>query len=214
MVKIFFSRLREYPEEDKFLQLLSTIPKKFHPKILAYKQREDRMLRLMGKLLLIESFNQLGIESDTLMNHYLENVDGKPSVNLPFYFNLSYSKGIAVCVVSDEGKVGIDIEYITPISDINLYKDYFSDKEWQGIMGDKMSPLLFYEYWTRKEALLKAAGKGLKDDLSTIEVINDEVIVYNIKYNINSVNIAADYICNVANSGEKSAFELMEINLC
>ena len=210
MVKIFFSRLRIYPDEEQFRQLLSIIPESFCRNILAYKSKDDRTLRLMGKLLLIESFKHFGINKQDGVFSYELSKEGKPSVDVPFCFSLSYTKGIAVCIASDEGNVGIDIEFIESVTDIDLYKGYFSECEWQCILTDKDRSALFYQFWTKKEAVLKASGKGLMDDMSLIEVLQDEVIVNVVKYNVNRINILPAYICSVATNSVKVSIEVEE----
>jgi 4'-phosphopantetheinyl transferase len=68
--------------------------------------------------------------------------------------------------------VGVDLEYIRPISDVlALAKRYFSPGEYavmRGLPPNKMQEV-FFRYWTCKEAYLKATGAGLAQ-LEQIEV--------------------------------------------
>ncbi len=88
------------------------------------------------------------------------------------WFNLSHSQGLALCVVSNSRLVGVDLEYVSPITDVlTLAKQFFSAKEYAVMRS--LPPLqkeeIFFRYWTCKEAYLKATGVGLSQ-LQQIEI--------------------------------------------
>ncbi|NJM71099.1 MAG: 4'-phosphopantetheinyl transferase superfamily protein [Scytonema sp. RU_4_4] len=117
----------------------------------------------------------LGIEPQQLQFCY--EPSGKPVLadtlaNSKLWFNLTHSQGLALCAVSCDRLVGVDLEYIRPISDVlALAKRYFSPGEYAVMCG--LSPhqmqQVFFRYWTCKEAYLKATGVGLAQ-LEQIEV--------------------------------------------
>ena len=87
-------------------------------------------------------------------------------------FNLSHSHELMVCAVSQSYQVGIDLEHVRSITDLEgLTQRFFSPQEHLAIQrlppGQRVRS--FFQYWTCKEALLKATGEGLAD-LSKIEV--------------------------------------------
>ncbi len=92
---------------------------------------------------------------------------GKPYLAFPvcdLHFNLSHSQGQAVYGFARHTPLGIDIESIRPLKDLkSLAKRFFLPAEYQHILQTPMSeqPLLFFRYWTYKEAYLKALGEGL-----------------------------------------------------
>jgi len=57
-------------------------------------------------------------------------------------------------------RIGIDIELVRPVQKA-LYRKTADDDEWRLSGEDPLQ--LFFRYWTAKEAVLKAAGVGLKD---------------------------------------------------
>ncbi|MDM8523573.1 4'-phosphopantetheinyl transferase superfamily protein [Desulfococcaceae bacterium HSG8] len=57
-------------------------------------------------------------------------------------------------------RIGIDIEKIRPCSP-RLFAKIGDDKEWA--LTDAAQLMVFFRYWTSKEAVLKAAGIGLRD---------------------------------------------------
>lgn len=103
--------------------------------------------------------------------------NGKPALASEFArfgleFNLSHSEDLMVCAIAKQQQVGIDLEYLRPVADLeNLTQRFFSPQEHAAIhalTGDRCLRS-FFQHWTCKEAVLKAAGDGLMS-LSAIEV--------------------------------------------
>ena len=87
---------------------------------------------------------------------------------LPFdgtYWSVTHKNEYVGGVVAPS-PIGIDIEKISP-RDRALFSKTASENEWD--LADK-NFTTFFRYWTAKEAVLKAAGTGLKD-LSKCRVI-------------------------------------------
>ena len=82
----------------------------------------------------------------------------------PLCFNLSHSNEIALCAITLNRSIGIDIEYIHSNPDLeSIAEHYFSPREHETI--NSFSPdqrhIAFYDLWTLKEAYLKATGEGI-----------------------------------------------------
>ena len=91
---------------------------------------------------------------------------GKPSlVNQPsFHFNFSHSGERALCAVSNIGPVGVDIEKIRSIPGADaIAKRYFSPQEQAELDNAPATEKqrVFFQIWTRKEAILKWSGQGI-----------------------------------------------------
>ncbi len=104
---------------------------------------------------------------------------GKPSIatnqqnpDQSLEFNLSHSEDLAVCAVTWNSVVGIDLEYQKPINHIqSLSERFFTQAESQIIQASEYSDQAkFLKIWTLKEAYLKATGEGLGklSEVSTI----------------------------------------------
>lgn len=118
----------------------------------------------------------LGIAPWEIMFSY--NPYGKPFINgslnnRDLRFNLAHSGAAAVIALTIGCEVGVDIEKIRPVAEMDqiaetiftpLEKEFFDTAE-----GSKKQ-MLFFTYWTRKEATVKAAGHGLAQPLGTIDV--------------------------------------------
>ena len=87
-------------------------------------------------------------------------------------FNLSHSQGLALYAIGYQCSVGIDLEHIRPIKDVeNLAKRFFSSGEYDYIASFPPMEMhkAFFQFWTCKEAYLKAIGEGLAG-LEKVEV--------------------------------------------
>ncbi|MBD2360280.1 4'-phosphopantetheinyl transferase superfamily protein [Anabaena minutissima FACHB-250] len=87
-------------------------------------------------------------------------------------FNLSHSQNLALCAVNYTRQIGVDLECIRPMSDVEaLAQRFFLAKEYDLMrsLPDDQKQKVFFRYWTCKEAYLKATGDGLAQ-LEQIEV--------------------------------------------
>lgn len=82
----------------------------------------------------------------------------------PLRFNLTHSDKLIACAVTLENNLGIDVENRERNPDLlDIANRYFSPREVKDlnrIPADERG-WKFFEYWTLKEAYIKACGKGL-----------------------------------------------------
>jgi Phosphopantetheinyl transferase len=86
---------------------------------------------------------------------------GKPAFvsGTGLWFNISHSGDEIALLLSDEGEVGCDIEVIRPRKNLQQIVDsVFSHAEQQAFANATDPLTLFWQIWTRKEAMLKQAG--------------------------------------------------------
>jgi 4'-phosphopantetheinyl transferase len=94
---------------------------------------------------------------------------GKPELDPPWgdpplRFNLSHTNGLAACAISYGRPVGIDVEEINPRLDFQaIAKKALSTSEQRLLAATLPSTqsALFFRFWTLKEAMVKAIGRGL-----------------------------------------------------
>ncbi len=94
-------------------------------------------------------------------------------------FNVSHSHGLALYAIAQSRRVGIDVEYVREIEVQALAQRFFCDREFQQLQAlppDRQAAQ-FFQYWTAKEAYLKATGEGLAglSQVETIEVLTEDV---------------------------------------
>lgn len=109
--------------------------------------------------------------------HFCSNDYGKPSLDLhqthSLNFNLSHSHELIVFAFSYMRQIGVDIEFMRPdIDHESLAKHTFSPLENEMLQTLPVSARMeaFYQCWARKEAYIKARGKGLAIPLDIFDV--------------------------------------------
>ena len=87
-------------------------------------------------------------------------------------FNVSHSHGQALVAISLDRNIGIDIEKIrNDVAYEKLSKRFFSRAEYEALLQYEGDPVqAFFTVWTRKEAFVKAVGKGIAFGLSEFDV--------------------------------------------
>jgi 4'-phosphopantetheinyl transferase len=86
--------------------------------------------------------------------------------------NLAHAGNWVVLAVGSQS-VGVDVEIMDDDFDYQaIMASIFSAAEQQEISQTAQPGQLFYDYWTRKEALLKATGLGITDDLCHVPARN------------------------------------------
>lgn len=140
-------------------------------KFLRFKIEADQQTRIISRAILrILLGRYLNIDPEEIqftLNHQKKPIlKNSNAENL--HFNVSHSGNWILIAVSTY-PIGVDLEYIdTSFTYQNLLNFSFNIEEKNYIQTSKLPHQTFYQLWTRKEALLKATGKGLIDDLALI----------------------------------------------
>lgn len=132
-----------------------------------------RMRQILGKYV-EQSPADVELQFENLGKPYFAD----PALNEKYQFNFSNSSNLAICAVTLEQPVGVDLERIRTMSDmLGLARRYFAESETTALFAQPESkqPAAFFRLWTRKEAWLKAIGKGLTFPLRDVEVSFDDV---------------------------------------
>ncbi len=121
------------------------------------------------------------------------------------HFNLSHSSDRILLSVADT-EVGADIEFIDhKFNYQDIMDDYFSNSEAEHIKQNA-SVESFFTLWTRKEALIKATGKGLVDNIELlpglpgVHTIPGDIISSVKNWLLNSFKADHQYIASLAYS--------------
>ncbi len=92
-------------------------------------------------------------------------------------FNLTHSHQRAVLALSRDSRIvdglGVDLEWLPRTVEVeSIGRRFFTAEEhaWVGSSRDR-----FFHIWTRKEAVLKSNGVGLRVALDSFEVLQDQV---------------------------------------
>ncbi|HEX2868122.1 MAG TPA: 4'-phosphopantetheinyl transferase superfamily protein [Ignavibacteriales bacterium] len=88
-------------------------------------------------------------------------------------FNVSHSKGMLLFAFSRGLELGIDIEFMRhDFAHMEIAGGFFSKNEvlMLSLLPEEMRTTAFYNCWTRKEAFIKAKGRGLSIPLDSFDV--------------------------------------------
>jgi 4'-phosphopantetheinyl transferase len=92
-------------------------------------------------------------------------------------FNLSNTAGLIACAVVREREVGVDVEEVTrPGETVTIADRFFSPLEFEALrrLPEEAQRARFFDYWTLKEAYIKARGMGLAIPLDQFSFLLDE----------------------------------------
>jgi 4'-phosphopantetheinyl transferase len=138
---------------------------------------------------------------------------GKPyieSAPAAIHFNVAHSADLAIYAISRSCVPGVDIEFLhRDIDEDAVARRFFTRREYAALQripaADRKRA--FLTCWTRKEAIVKAAGKGLQLPLDSIEVTvapDAEPQILSITcgriadWTLYSVNAGRDHVATVA----------------
>jgi 4'-phosphopantetheinyl transferase len=123
------------------------------------------------------------------------------------FFNVTHAGDYAVIAIAKE-PVGVDIEYVNKDFDYNeILSGIFNKSEINEVFNSKDKQRAFYKLWTRKEAIVKATGKGIDDHFPEIVSLDGyhymcPELLSNIELmKVFSFELNEDYIGAVACSG-------------
>ena len=100
---------------------------------------------------------------------FIANVQGRPEIldrprGVPdLRFNLSHTDGLIACAVTIGREVGVDVEHIGRRLTHDVAGRFFAPREVSDLkrLPDDEQHRVFFDYWTLKEAYIKARGFGL-----------------------------------------------------
>ncbi len=112
---------------------------------------------------------------------FRQNQYGRPEIDLPEHgairFNLSNTRGLIACVVAHDREIGVDVEDTERKSEtVGVADRFFSPREVAALhaLPEAEQRGRFFDYWTLKEAYIKARGMGLAIPLDQFSFLLDE----------------------------------------
>jgi 4'-phosphopantetheinyl transferase len=139
-----------------------------------------------------------------------EDLGGKPRLARGPRFSTSSSGDMALFAFTLDREVGVDVERVDPrTSDMDIARRFFSDEEVAalGSAGDGHVVEAFLDLWTRKEALAKAAGRGVAAYLSRALPVGQHMTCGR-SWTITQIQGVAGYRAAIAVEGGPSAIEM------
>lgn len=123
------------------------------------RQRQFLLGRILLRSLLAQILNvspaDIPLSERPGLAPLLQGVEAKP------YFSLSHSGDWIACALSEQTAVGLDIEVLNPERDLLALSEQALDPDEVALvrgLQDEARVKMFYECWSRKEALYKLAS--------------------------------------------------------
>lgn len=161
------------PAEERFLRLLDEAEQ---DRFAAYRQDADKRRFLTGRVLAkTAAAERLGIPVESVKFDATCEDCGKPHgrPRIPgadLTLSISHSGELIGLAATSSVPVGLDVETANRRADDGLIEYALSPAETESLAGldaDERAAA-FFVYWTRKEAVMKATGKGLRIPLKSI----------------------------------------------
>ncbi len=210
MIYIYYSYLSHENHKNLLKNELVKFPTDFQEKIKQYRRWQDAQLSLLGRIILLRAIKE--IYNQDYQNKKIHHT----KYNKPYFednsipFNVSHSGSIVVCAINDKSEIGIDIEMVSTI-EIDNFKSQFTEGEWNKILFSNNKREDFFEYWTKKEAVIKAHGHGLSISLQSFEIIENATIINNEKFHLQEIKIEKQYKCYIASKNHFSKIFIKQI---
>lgn len=169
MAEIWVCRLPEMRGEQEVKDIYPFLSEERTERLQKFIHFDDRLRSAISDLLIRYAF--FVDNGQALRWEQLErNPFGKPFLpDFPsFHFNVSHSGEWVVCAVHDS-PVGIDVEEVKQV-DVEAFKSVLTKSECEAVTQSVDPVRTFYRYWTAKESVVKADGRGLSCPLTDFGV--------------------------------------------
>ncbi len=161
---------------------------------------------------------------------FINNEFGKPFLNEKINpekitFNLSHSANYIIFAIAKDKNIGVDVQEKREILSFeDIINEFFSIDEkiaFQEIPNE-LKKNAFYTCWTRKEAYIKAHGKGLSYPLNqfTVSILpNSNAVLLNdektnvLKWTFKDIEISSEFSASVAVEAENVKFKFYTLDL-
>lgn len=197
MIYIYYTYQSEENHESLLKNVLPNFPDDYQEKIKRYRRWQDAQLSVLGRILLYKGGKEIyGYNLHDKVIKYTK-------YNKPYFednlirFNISHSEGIVVCALSDAHEIGIDIEMITDF-EIDNFGFQMTKNERNKVELSSDVKDSFFEYWTQKEAVIKAHGHGLTIPLKSFEILDNKTQINDENFYLKEIKIDEKYKCYIS----------------
>ena len=207
---IYFIRTDLAHSQEVWTNLVQQLPPDLKAKNERFRFLIDRFRNLFGLLLLQRAFvtqeNQpFDFESltyDQNKRPYLKHINTD--------FNISHSGDLVVCAYSKNTRVGIDVELIRQV-ELSDFQSTMNAEQWREIYASKNPYHTFFQYWTVKESVIKADGRGLAIPLEEIFIVNEQVRFDGKDWFIQPLRLDEQHKACLASDQEIESLEIQEL---
>jgi len=174
-VHVWRARLDQAPSQVQSLQQTLAADERARAERFYFQRDREHFIVARGLLRVILG-RCMGMEPDRLAfcyNSYGKPALGRDSGGDTLRFNVSHSHELALYAVTREHEIDVDLERLrSDLADEQIAERFFSRREFAVLRAvpTNMRQEAFFKCWTRKEAYVKAKGKGLSLPLDQFDV--------------------------------------------
>ncbi len=196
-INIYFTSFKKPLNQSLYSAYLEALSPALKQKNVRYVRWQNRHSHLFGKLLLMKALKEYGFKKSIW--EYIEyNEYCRPSLTIgDIDFNISHSGDYVVCAIGKNVRLGIDIEE-NIIRRVENFRAIFSDNQWDEVNNAKYSLKTLYKYWTIKESVIKADGRGFAIPLEELKVESNLVQYDDKQWFVQELEFAKSYSAALA----------------
>jgi 4'-phosphopantetheinyl transferase len=198
-IRVYYTFIEGPIPAQTFDRHLQRLPLDQQLKNARLRRWQDKHAHLYTRLQLMEGLNSFGVNLGLDSVQYDEN--NRPHIPGSVDFNISHAEGVAICALGKEMRIGVDVERHS-IIDLSDYRISMNDQQWAAIAGAEDPPLSFLRLWTKKEAVVKADGRGIRVPLETVYIENGVGIIEDVRWPLFELNVNPSYhawlACNIS----------------
>jgi 4'-phosphopantetheinyl transferase len=177
-INLWYLLTDEISDEYLLAQYRSLMSEQEHNKEQSFRFEKDRHSYMLTRALVRIVLSQFATiaAKDWI---FKTNLYGRPEISnddpsiKEIVFNISHTKGLIILGVTHGNALGVDVENVLHRkAPIEIAKNFFSRKEIEDILSlpEGRQQKRFFQYWTLKEAYIKARGVGLSIPLDQFTV--------------------------------------------
>jgi 4'-phosphopantetheinyl transferase len=209
MLAIYYHIIPENLDVEALKKEVRNLPKLIQKKLSNYQNYNNWKSSAIGYLLLKQAL--LNENQSQLLKNFSYAETGKPIFqNSNWHFNISHSESFVICVLCNNSEIGIDVQAYKKLQ-IERYKRHFNADEWEQIITHSDVSKAFCQLWSKKEAVIKADGRGLDIPLKDVKISdNNQVNLYQEDWILTELNLHGNYTIHLATKRKFEHYKIIE----
>ena len=169
-ILVYRCRIPDGGNREHLMSALGKIPSHLHGDITRYMRLQDQLSRAVARRLVSKALEDAGLGQFSNLCGWQKDRWGRPHISgTAADFSISHSGSLVVAALAINSRIGVDVETFRPM-DLDSIRPYLSDAELEVLAKAANPHREAVRCWVRREAILKADGRGL---LAPEEVIKD-----------------------------------------
>lgn len=186
------------------------LPQLIQKKLSNYQNPVNWRSSATGYLLLQQALSNEN--QSYLLDNLSHSKTGKPIFETSnWHFNISHSDRLITCILSNECEVGIDVQIYKNLR-VEPYNQHLNEVELSQIYAQSDVSKAFCQLWSKKEAVMKADGRGLDISLKDIHISeNNQVNLHDEIWFLKEIKLHKNYSIHFATKKNIEDFSIIAL---